>query len=237
MHLAFWFVIFSAFSVGLVHTLLGPDHYVPFIAMAKVRRWSLTRTALITLLCGLGHVLSAVVLGLLALSIGLTLEKLKFIETWRGSFASWLLIGFGFAYFLWGLRLAYKNRKHTHLHFHSDGAPHCHGHNHHEEHAHVHAKKSLNTITPWILFVIFILGPCEPLIPLLMYPAVAGSPFYVFLVSLCFGAATLLVMLSMVLMTVFGISHLRFAWLERYGNATAGAIICSCGLAIKFLGL
>jgi hypothetical protein len=36
-------LIISAASVAFVHTMLGPDHYVPFIAMAKARDWSLPK--------------------------------------------------------------------------------------------------------------------------------------------------------------------------------------------------
>lgn len=230
-------LIASALSVGMVHTLLGPDHYLPFIVMAKARHWSLPRTITITTLCGIGHVLSAVFLGIIAISIGLTVAKLNFIENFRGAIAAWLLIGFGFAYFVWGVRQAWKNQKHSHVHFHQDGSLHHHEHNHHQEHAHVHPKKSMKELAPWILFIIFILGPCEPLIPLIMYPALKGLKFEVFLTTLFFGIATLIVMLFMVLASVYGTKMLKFPFLERYGNAMAGAIICGSGVAIKFLGL
>jgi hypothetical protein len=47
----------SAASIGVIHTLLGPDHYIPFVALAKVRNWTTTRMAIVTALCGVGHVL------------------------------------------------------------------------------------------------------------------------------------------------------------------------------------
>jgi len=43
----------TAASLGFIHTLLGPDHYVPFVAMSKARHWSITRTSLVTLLRGI----------------------------------------------------------------------------------------------------------------------------------------------------------------------------------------
>ncbi|MCJ7523916.1 MAG: hypothetical protein MUP71_01680, partial [Candidatus Aminicenantes bacterium] len=60
-----WILAGTAVALGFVHTLLGPDHYLPFIAMAKARQWSLKRTLLIAFFSGLGHVLSSVVLGFL----------------------------------------------------------------------------------------------------------------------------------------------------------------------------
>ena len=92
-------LILSAFTVGIVHTLLGPDHYIPFIALAKARKWSLTKTSLITSLCGAGHVLSAAVIGFIGVSIGLTAARLNFLETYRGEIAAWFLIVFRFAVF------------------------------------------------------------------------------------------------------------------------------------------
>lgn len=50
----------TAASIGLFHTLLGPDHYLPFIVMAKAGKWSLFKTAWVTFLCGIGHVGSSI---------------------------------------------------------------------------------------------------------------------------------------------------------------------------------
>lgn len=50
-----WLLAASAAGIGFVHTLLGPDHYIPFVAMSRAGGWSLRKTALITSLCGLGR--------------------------------------------------------------------------------------------------------------------------------------------------------------------------------------
>jgi hypothetical protein len=91
-------------------------------------------------------------------------------------------------------------------------------------------------MTPWVLFTIFVFGPCEPLIPMLMYPAALGSGWSVAIVSLLFGLATIATMLAMVLVMCLGTSFFPLGRLERYGHALAGLVIVSCGLAIK-LGL
>ena len=41
-------LILTAASIGFVHTLLGPDHYLPFVAMGQPARWSTRRTLWIT---------------------------------------------------------------------------------------------------------------------------------------------------------------------------------------------
>jgi len=52
----FTLLLLTAMSVAFVHTLSGPDHYLPFMMIAKARNWSLAKTSWVTVLCGLGHV-------------------------------------------------------------------------------------------------------------------------------------------------------------------------------------
>lgn len=232
-------LLVTAMSLGFLHTLFGPDHYLPFIVLARARRWSFVKTGWITFLCGIGHVLSSVVLGFIGIAVGLAVEKLEWFESTRGEIAAWLMISFGLVYLVWGLRRAWLNKPHTHAHMHADGGKHQHTHTHADEHAHVHdeAKTDWKTLTPWVLFVIFIFGPCEPLIPLLMYPAANENFFSVAIVAGTFSAVTIGTMLSVVLLGSMGLSFAPVKRLERFGHALAGAAILACGLSIQFLGL
>lgn len=225
----------TAASIGLVHTLIGPDHYIPFIVMARARNWSRFRTLTITFLCGVGHVASSVVLGLIGIAAGWSLQWLEDAESARGDIAAWVLTAFGLVYLVWGLRRAWKNRPHTHGHVHSHGETHVHEHTHHEEHAHPHHAEK-KSITPWVLFTIFVLGPCEPLIPILMWPAAKQSLSGVLMVSGVFAATTIGTMIVLTMLATYGLQFLRMAWIERYSHALAGAMILACGLAIH-LGL
>jgi hypothetical protein len=56
-------------------------------------------------------------------------------------------------------------------------------------------------------------------------------------VSAVFGAATILTMLGVVLISLKGITLLPVQRLERYSHALAGATIMACGVAIQFMGL
>ncbi|MCK5572554.1 MAG: hypothetical protein KAJ12_07325, partial [Bacteroidetes bacterium] len=162
-------------TIGLIHTVLGPDHYVPFVMMARAGQWSMRKTMLVTALCGLGHVLGSVILGAIGIGLGVAISQLEAVEAIRGGFAAWALIAFGLVYTIWGLRWAYRKRPHQHLHVHEDGTYHVHQHVHAREHVHAHEHEGSARLTPWVLFTIFILGPCEPLIPVLMYPAAQNS--------------------------------------------------------------
>lgn len=225
----------TAVSIGLVHTVLGPDHYIPFIALSKARNWGAGKTALITFLCGLGHIFSSIALGFAGIALGTAIFSLQAIESFRGEIAVWILIIFGFTYGVWGLHRALRSRKHEHPHIHENGEVHTHTHSHMLEHTHVHTKAK--SATPWVLFIIFVFGPCEPLIPLVMYPAAQHNMGAVVMVTVIFGITTVGTMLGMVLAAYYGLSKLALPKLERYSHAMAGGAIMVCGLAVKFLGL
>ncbi len=243
-----WLLAGTAASLGLVHTIIGPDHYLPFIVISRARNWTLRKTLFVSFLAGLGHILSSVVLGFLGIALGIAVAKLEGVESARGEIAAWLLIGFGLAYFVWGMRRAWKDKPHAHAHLHGhDGPPdHAHGpegvHEHvhsHEraEHAHLHGEGKKANITPWVLFTIFVFGPCEPLIPLVMYPAARHSMAGVALVAGAFGLVTIVTMLVIITAASWGARFVRLGKLERYAHALAGLMILVSGLAVQFLGL
>jgi sulfite exporter TauE/SafE len=227
----------TAASVGFIHTVTGPDHYIPFIVMAKAGKWSKQKTFWITLLCGMGHVGSSIILGILGLALGLAVQQLNGVENFRGNLAGWALIAFGLVYFAWGLNRAYRNKPHTHIHAHGEGV-HVHEHTHQEEHLHLHTAEGKKvSMTPWILFTVFIFGPCEPLIPLFMYPAARHSWWGIVSVTGIFSLVTISTMMSIVFLAIQGLNILPFGKLERYTHALAGFTVFLCGIAIQFLGL
>ena len=244
-----WVLAGTAASLGLVHTVIGPDHYLPFIVISRARNWTLRKTLFVSFLAGLGHNLSSVVLGFVGIALGIAVARLEGVESARGEIAAWLLIGFGLAYFLWGMRRAWKGKPHTHAHLHGHAGAHEHPHSpehgvhehvhSHEtaEHAHLHGESGKVNITPWVLFTIFVFGPCEPLIPLVMYPAARHSMAGVALVAGAFGLITIATMLIIITAASWGARFVRLGKLERYSHALAGLMIFVSGLAVQFLGL
>ncbi len=226
----------TAMSLGFFHTLLGPDHYLPFIVLSEAKKWSIRKTMIITFLCGLGHVMSSVVLGLIGIMVGVSVNRLVNVESFRGNIAGWLFIAFGLVYMIISIRNLYRKKRHTHSHFHLGGDSHTHEHSHREEHTHVHETEVVKT-TPWILFLIFIFGPCEPLIPVIMYPAAQNNIPGVILVSLLFSIVTISTMMAIVMAFKLGFNRINLKPLEKYGNLIAGAMIFFSGVAIQFLGL
>jgi len=228
-------LLVTALSIGFFHTLFGPDHYLPFIMMSKARNWKMSKTMFITFLCGLGHVGSSIVLGIIGVSVGIAITKIEVFESFRGNLAAWAFIAFGLVYFVWGLRKAIRNKPHSHFHKHENGNNHEHEHKHFEDHSHVHNKKK--QITPWILFTIFVLGPCEPLIPILMYPAAKNNLGVLIIVTVAFATITIATMMTVVYIASLGYKFLPMKKMEKYSHALAGAIIMFSGIGIQFLGL
>lgn len=240
----------TAFSVGVIHTILGPDHYIPFIAMARAGGWSTPRTLGVTAACGLGHVAGSVVIGLVGLALGIAVMQLEGLEALRGDTAAWLLIGFGLAYFSWGMMRAFRSAGggHSHVHVHADGTVHAHEHSHEADHMHVHhaadevaaqgeagqVAPAASVWVPWALFLVFVFGPCEPLIPLLMYPAAKSSPWAVALVVAAFTIATVGTMLAAVVVVRSGVTLVRLPRLDRFSHAFAGLAVLVCGMLVKF---
>ena len=200
---------------GIIHTLMGPDHYLPFIALAKARSWSRKTTLWVTSLCGIGHILSSAVIVYLALGLRLSLKSLHVINSYRSDFAAWALIALGCAYFIWGVKKLYKE-KNQHNSFSMN-------------------KKSHFVL--WGLFVAFVVGPCEPLFFLMTYPALSLNPLTVMLLAGVFSVTTVITMTGVVFGASFGLNFSIGKKAMRFAPALAGIIIMCCGIGIKFLGL
>jgi len=222
----------AAASIAFIHTVVGVDHVVPFVALGRARGWTLARVLSVTALCGLGHVLSSLLLGALGIGLGVTLERLQWFQDFRGGLAAWLLIGFG----TWLVVRALWRNQRRQVHVHADGSVHAHPHSHeHAPQRHPHGPASATTV--WALFIVFAFGPCEPLIPLLMAPAAAHHWAQLLLILLVFGGVTVGTMLVLVAAGHLGLASVSFRRFEPHADAIAGATIALSGVAVQTLGI
>jgi nickel/cobalt exporter len=218
-------LLVTALSLGFIHTLLGPDHYLPFIVLSKARKWSLSKTLWITFFGGIGHIGGSIILGVSGVALGISLSNL----------VAWMLIVFGFFYTVYGIIKYLKNGHHSHL-------PRfllpkvIRDYRHLPTTAAEEEKKDWTKLTPWILFLIFVFGPCEVLIPLLIFPASEHNWFGVFAVSTIFGITTITTMLLTVFVGYTGTSLIRFKQVEKYMHMIAGSVIMISGIGIRFMG-
>ncbi len=226
----------SAASIALLHTF-APDHWMPFAALGRAQGWSRARLAGITVIAGLGHVGSSILLGALGLGAGFALDAIQWLQGHRGAIALYGLVGFGAAYALWGV---WRARRWALAHPHRDGSMHAHAHDHeheHEpEHGHLHGGLSARRITAWTVFLVFVLGPCEPLIPIMFAGWQYGWQGIVW-PTVAFGVATIGTMLALTFLAHAGFRLVRLARWERYSHAISGATIAATGLLVLALGI
>lgn len=212
---SFLILLLSTLSIGFFHSL-APDHWLPFVMIGKSSDWSKRKLTWVTFLSGIGHVGSSILLGSVGILLGLTLSKLQNFEGSRGQIAVYLLIGFGVAYALWGLRQA---KKHTHHHHHFD--------------ENLSQKK---TITVWALMAVFVLGPCEPLIPL-MFLATQFGWSGIWGISIAFSIVTIFMMITQTLLAYSGVKLIKTDFAEKYTHSIAGAVIALTGVFVLFMGI
>lgn len=246
-------------GLAAFHTVVGVDHYVPFAVLRRAYGWSRGKMLSVTLLCGLGHCLSSVVLAWASVWLAREATAFDALQELRGTLASWLMVAFGVALALYGVRAARQGHRHSHVHVHADGEAHVHEHDHHEAHAHAHGAPQLSAgavrtgppaasaagpdrgrnhrrATFWWLFVIFVLGPCESLIPLSVFAAARHGMDGALIVTLVFTGITTATMLVMTTLAAAGYGRLRAPWIERYGVALSGLVIVLAG-ALTMVGL
>ena len=199
---------------------------------------------------GVGHVASSIVIGAAGVGLGAATDSLLRIESARGELAAALLLGFGLAYTAWALwprrrRSGGEGAQATVL---VQGA-----------HAAADARRGGEDtpvpaagtkpdagrggapgLTAWALFVVFVLGPCEPLIVLMVVPGLAGDWLAAAAVAAVFGLLTVGVMLAAVAAAWYGLGRLRRPGLhpgDRLAHAAAGLVVMASGAAVLWLGL
>ena len=89
----------------------------------------------------------------------------------------------------------------------------------------------------WALFAVFVLGPCEPLIPLFLMPASRGRWELAIGLAALFTVLTVVCMVGTVVALQSGLMRAPLGRLERWSHAMAGGVIAASGLAIVLLGL
>ena len=151
----------------------------------------------------------------------------------EGAVAAWLLIGFGLAYAGWSVvRRLGRQPAPEQVHAHGHGVLHAHA----GAERHRHPQK-VPSLTFWSLFIIFVLGPCEPLIPLLMAPALEHGVWAAALVAGVFAAVTVGTMLAVVVLLTLGLKLTAVRRLEAHAHTLAGLAVASSGLAIQLFGI
>lgn len=201
-------ILTSVFIIAFSHTIIGVDHYLPFIFLSKANNWSFSKTILLTLFCGLIHIISA-----LGISYCAKYMYLPFLSTsFRSSIVGWLFISFGLIYLLISIKKSLKDKYKI---------------------EYLINKKTIYTM----LFTVFLVGPCEPLIPIVLLPSLQGNTNLIIISVLTFSITTIFTMILSVAISLQGINMVFKAIPVRLMNIIAGLILIFCGSGILFLEL
>ncbi len=105
--------------------------------------------------------------------------------------------------------------------------------------SHVHPDRNADSsLAVWTLIAIFVLGPCEPLIPLMFVSATHGWTA-ILGVSALFGVITIVMMIGQSLIVYLGLDFLRLGknLNHHHGHIIAGLVIAATGAGVMYLGI
>lgn len=210
----------TGLGVAFFHAAI-PTHWLPFVLTARVQRWSITRTTVITALAGCGHVALTALLGLVITWLGIRLSAAS--SVWFVRLA---------AAFLFAAAIYYAIRQ-------TRGHGHVHGNYPHE---HLDDGTSAPTPPPrvsdraaiWALFAFLTVSPCEAFLPIYASGIRYGWRGYLAL-TLILSLGTVLGMVVFTSMTLAGLNRLRLEWMERYESGTMAALLGLVALLVLFL--
>jgi len=239
-HATSFALILAVAAVGVFHTI-GPDHWMPIVALARSRGWSRGRTARAAAIAGIGHTLSTLAIGVVIWGVGAVFAA-RYAHG-VNLVAALALLGFGgwVAWTGWrelksGGAHGHEHFEHAHLHAHDGGMRHVHWHEHHREdwhpaeggsavlHAHAHAEHGRTAL-------LLVLGS-SPMIEGL--PAFFAASNYglalLALMSAVFAASTIATYVAVSTAALAGAERISFGFLERYGEVLSGLTIAAVGL-------
>lgn len=221
-------LLVTAAVTAALHTAI-PDHWLPFVLIGRARGWSAWRTARITALAGILHLLVSFGLAFLAMLLGRG-AVLALGESMEHAIGP-LLVLFGLVYAGW----SWRKGGHFHpggslLHRGSHG---CDGHegDANEQHLHYHADEGLirgERFGAVGLAVLIGLNPCVLIIPVALSAASLG-PVAVLGVFAAYGLPTLSLM---VLLAAFGVKLsgvIRIPGAARHMEMASGLLIAVLG--------
>lgn len=209
-------ILLGSLALSIIHALI-PNHWMPLIAIGKTENWSRSETLRATVITGVAHTLSIILIGIVVGLFGY-----KFAATYVEAakiIAPLVLLVLGIIYLLAELD---SSRKHHH-------------HHHHVETANLAAKRSQFQILA-VLGTGMFFSPC---IEIEAYYFSAGTIGWVGI--LVVSAVYLLVtVLGMVLLVDFGMKGVnaleeKLHFFEDHEQGLTGAVLIFLGIVAYFI--
>ena len=229
----------TAGATALFHTLI-PDHWLPFVLVARSQGWSVRKTFFTTLFSAIFHVTLSLGVGVLALFLGreLILALGERIEVFAGG----TLVFFGLVYALFfmagGGRHQHYFPGHGEHHPLEDFLPESGSVTEAEpgpSHRHIVSRHlGDQSIGSLALAVVVGLNPCVLAIPLVL-ATVAEGPWSLLAVGISFALTSVVVLVAASLLGYQGMKRINLPFLNRYGEVISGLLIAALGLIMLIL--
>ncbi len=223
------FLLFQlACWTAIIHALI-PDHWLPFVLMARAQNWSNRRTLLLVSFAGFLHVLVSIAVA--AIGMGLGAGSARYLAENFGRslefLAGILLVIFGLGYGI----LAHRREARAHGRDAEPGGNAEAGGRPLHAHGHLLGRWFHRAITGGALVVIIGISPCALLVPILLAASAQGA---VPLIAAGTGFA-LCTIGTMVLVTFFasrGMSRIQLPFFTHYGDLISGLMIAIVGIVV-----
>lgn len=216
-------LVLTTIATAVVHTLI-PDHWLPFVLVARAERWSNGRTLMLTGVSALLHVVISIALGLVAVAAGNGAGRaISGLAEHLELLTAGLLVVFGLVYMGWFLVRG--------GHVHSFG---LHPHHRPEDHDELSHAPRVKPLTGYTLAFIVGFNPCVLIIPCVLQAAQLSRATLV-AVAVAFAVSTIGSMLIVTILGLRGTEKLTSPFLTRYGEAFSGGLIALTGLFALFV--
>ncbi len=199
-------LITGSLILSVLHALI-PSHWLPVIAIGKRENWSHSKTMSITLLSGLAHALSTVIIGV---AIGIAGQRLTQEVTFFAAYVAPTILVLLGGYYI------YQHNRHRHFHLHSQPD----------------AVKSTGVV--WSLTLAMFLSPC---LEIEAYFLLAGARGWatVAIVATLYTTVTVTGMLVWVGLIYKGLSKLNWHAVEHYSGIITGVTLLVTGIITYFI--
>ncbi len=227
----------TGFFVAFFHAAI-PTHWLPFVLVARTRRWSRSKALSVSIFAGLGHVALTTLLGLAIAWFGFQLDE-RFGRTFN-KVAGAVMLAVGLFYF-WR-----QWRGKGLLHHHTPGGHHePSSHCGHEKHGHSHLEAELEGSAlvsarkgDWAaisgLFVMLTLSPCEGFLPVYLSGVQFGWQGF-FILSAILAVGTLGGMLVFTWLTLVGLEKVELKRIEQWEAGLLGVVFAVLGVLMLTL--
>jgi hypothetical protein len=208
-------LLLGALLVGALH-MSAPDHWVTLCLLGKVAKWTRGRLLLVSLATGLGHVLLSVALGLAIVGVGVLFTESLSAQITLGTGVLMLVGGLVYA----GRELLSKKTE-----------------DYQQEAQNGYLKAGGGTDRKVGYFAVLgaALSPDLSILPIFILALPAGFSLAID-TAVAFGSASILSLLTFVLLGSWGLDRVFEKIPPRYNNALVGFVVAAVGAYIVLFG-